>query len=110
MNNKARKLYQQRDNALCEHVWSGVEITDPYPRRFRNCQAMVFQATYRKQQALVLRSYNTDVAVIVFARDGAPMGFDLLRYVYGYTATSSQHIAKFFREYAVQDRRTWREV
>ena len=40
---------------------------------------------------LVLVSYCTPIAV--YARDGSL--YDCLRVVYGYTATSSQHISKF---------------
>ena len=40
---------------------------------------------------LVLVSYGTPIAVYV--RDGSL--YDCLRVVYGYTATSSQHISKF---------------
>lgn len=43
----------------------------------------------------VLRSYNTIIAIIT------PEGtcYDFLRYVYGYTATSAQHITKFMDDY-----------
>lgn len=40
---------------------------------------------------LVLVSYGTPIAV--YTRDGTL--YDCLRVVYGYTATSSQHISKF---------------
>ena len=40
---------------------------------------------------LVLVSYGTPIAV--YTRDGSL--YDCLRVVYGYTATSSQHISKF---------------
>lgn len=40
---------------------------------------------------LVLVSYGTPIAV--YTRDGSL--YDCLRVVYGYTATSSQHICKF---------------
>ena len=40
---------------------------------------------------LVLVSYGTPIAV--YTRDG--LLYDCLRVVYGYTATSSQHISKF---------------
>lgn len=42
---------------------------------------------------IALRSYNTIVAV--YEQNGYL--FDILRLVYGYTATSAQHIAKFAR-------------
>ena len=42
---------------------------------------------------LVLVSYSTPIAV--YTRDGSL--YDCLRVVYGYTATSSQHICKFIK-------------
>lgn len=42
----------------------------------------------------VLQSYNTIIALI----SGNVM-YDFLRYVYGYTATSAQHIVKFRSDY-----------
>ena len=76
-----------------------------YPRstkRFRNCQAHVVETP----AYFVLVSYNTPVAAIYKFRDyyyGCNnVGYDFLRYVYGYTATSAQHIAKFFRDYGAQ--------
>ena len=51
---------------------------------------------------LELISYNTSVAII----KGATC-YDFLRKVYGYTATSAQHIAKFMRKYGVSDKKTW---
>ena len=42
---------------------------------------------------LVLVSYGTPIAV--YTRDG--LLYDCLRVVYGYTATSSQHISKFIK-------------
>ena len=73
--------------------------------RLRNCSAEVFKdkdcGTY------YLKSYSTFVAMI------APTGevIDALRYVYGYTATSAQHIAKFMKDYGGTGKRyTWKEV
>ena len=38
--------------------------------------------------------------------------YDFSRYVYGYTATTSQHIAKFANDYGLSpsDKYTWKEV
>ena len=41
---------------------------------------------------LLLRSYNTIVAII---HKADMQLYDFSRYVYGYTATTAQHIAKF---------------
>lgn len=43
----------------------------------------------------VLRSYNTIISIIT--PDGTC--YDFLRKVYGYTATSAQHITKFMEDY-----------
>lgn len=53
--------------------------------RLRTCKATVYDSEYY----LVLQSYNTLVAII----DKEDMTlYDFSRYVYGYTATTSQHI------------------
>lgn len=73
--------------------------------RLRTCQATVYESYFY----LVLQSYNTVVAII----DKNDMAlYDFSRYVYGYTATTAQHIAKFANEYDVSpsDRYTWKEV
>jgi hypothetical protein len=38
--------------------------------------------------------------------------YDFSRYVYGYTSTTAQHIAKFARKYNIEaeNRYTWKEV
>lgn len=56
--------------------------------RLNNCQAW----TQDFECVTVLWSYNTAVAVYEKSTDTL---YDVLRAVYGYTATSAQHIAKF---------------
>lgn len=66
-------------------------------KRLRHCQAWVYTFVDENGHTyFVLRSYGTMVAAV------APTGdkYDWLRYVYGYTVTSAQHIAKFFQDYA----------
>lgn len=60
--------------------------------RLRSCQAYVADIG----NISVLRSYGTIIAVIDHTTDTL---YDFLRYVYGYTATSAQHIAKFNHDY-----------
>ena len=62
--------------------------------KLRSCQATVIITP----RYFLLRSYNTIVAVI---NRNTGVKADVLRYVYGYTATSAQHIAKFFIDYDV---------
>ena len=61
--------------------------------RLRPCQATV----YENERYVVLISYKTAVA---FIDKQDRRAFDVLRLVYGYTATSAQHIRKFFSDYA----------
>ena len=71
--------------------------------RLNYCNAYVLDtANY-----LVLRSYQTDIAIID-KRTGVM--YDFLRFVYGYTATSAQHIAKFERLYEPSARFTYYPV
>lgn len=60
--------------------------------QLRTCQAYV----YETPSFYVLRSYNTVVAIIEKSTDTC---YDFLRYVYGYTSTSAQHISKFDKDY-----------
>lgn len=61
-------------------------------KRLRNCTAWVFET----EDYYILKSYETYVAVILKSAD---VMYDALRIVYGYTATSAQHIAKFAHDY-----------
>ena len=70
-------------------------------KRLRYCNAWV----YTCKDYTILQSYNTIVAVIF---NNTKEGFDFLRYTYGYTATSAQHISKFFYDYYAQ--KTYRYV
>ena len=69
--------------------------------RLRSCSATVFDLvddTTGEVLYHVLRSYNTIVAFIDPTTDTL---YDVLRKVYGYTATSAQHIAKFSQDYGM---------
>ena len=80
----------------------------PSWERLRSCSAEVA----RIGNWYVLRSYRTVVAIIDTQTDTL---VDFLRYVYGYTATSAQHIAKFNQDYGMgkwgcTNRLTYRDV
>ena len=82
-------------------------------KRLRSCNARVAQVVDVEQGKVywVLVSYRTIVAVIDTATDSL---LDFLRWSYGYTATSAQHIAKFSHDYGAgkwgcEHRFTWRE-
>lgn len=87
-----KKEEKKRINDACVLAWDvcrGAIRNDGAPRveRLRSCNAHVeFYNDY-----IVLVSYSTIVAFI----DENGKLFDVLRLVYGYTATSAQHIAKF---------------
>ena len=68
-------------------------------RRLRSCSAEVAPVMDAETGELlyyVLRSYRTIVAAIDVRTDTL---YDFLRYVYGYTSTSAQHISKFSKDY-----------
>lgn len=73
--------------------------------RLCHCQAFVYETHFY----FILRSYNTVVAII--NKSNMEL-YDFSRYVYGYTATTAQHITKFANKYGVStsDRYTWKEV
>lgn len=67
-------------------------LYDLKEKPFRNCKASVGYAN----GYLYLRSYD---AVVAFIDPIKKVGYDILRTEYCYTATSAQHISKFFKEY-----------
>ena len=71
--------------------------------RLRTCKAYVLTTgNYH-----LLKSYSTIVAAI----DADGNLYDFLRYVYGYTSTSAQHIAKFRNGFSRNGKRyTYRPI
>lgn len=65
----------------------------PVFHRLRSCTAWVFET----ENYLLLKSYDTIIAAI---DKRSSFCVDVLRGVYGYTATSAHHIFKFFSDYA----------
>ena len=92
-----------------------VRCTYEPSRPLRSCSARVNYVTDSETGEVlyaVLTSYSTVIAIIDYATDTL---YDFLRYVYGYTSTSAQHIAKFSRDYGrgkwgCANRVTYREV
>lgn len=69
----------------------------------RTCNACVLASS----NYYLLQSYSTIVAAI----DADGNVYDFLRYVYGYTSTSAQHIAKFRNDYSRNGARyTYRHI
>ena len=98
---------QKRMNERTQLFWNCFESSHSKPikwKRLRTCQAIVFEF----DDCYILQSYHTIVAGI---RKDTGEEFDFLRMVYGYTATSAQHIAKFFADYGNDGtRNVWRYV
>lgn len=91
------KEKQKQVNALCagmaDFSTDLVRKNNTKWVRLFNCQAYVTVV----DEFAILKSYDTIVAAISCHGNEC---FDFLRYVYGYTATSTQHINKFFKTYA----------
>ena len=69
-----------------------LECSEYTINRLRTCSAEVLTTEHYH----FLKSYNT---IISFIDKNTDTCYDVLRYVYGYTATSAQHIAKFRHDY-----------
>lgn len=85
------------DNEHCEIVYNNLrEVINKrdFERvgQLRKCSAVVYETNL----FYYLMSYNTVVAVICKRTNNC---IDFLRLVYGYTATSAQHITKFCKDY-----------
>ena len=61
-------------------------------KKLRSCSAYVAET----KDFFILKSYNT---IVAFINKYTGQKFDFLRYVFGYTSTSAQHISKFFSDY-----------
>lgn len=88
---KEQKAYR---NEECLRVYNTAiaelikENNSHYGEQLRHCNAKIIKTT----NFIFLKSYNTIIAVYDKSNDFV---YDLLRYVYGYTHTSAQHIRKF---------------
>ena len=94
---KLEKISRKNAQNLELHIADTVR----YPSKFKSmqlyhCKAKIFQY----ENTVVLQSYDT---IVAFADLSSGTGYDLLRVVYGYTATSAQHISKFFGMFGITD-------
>ena len=111
--NEQRKINQQVLSAIEKFHASHYYLDNN--RKLRSCSASVADAIDCETGEVlyhVLTSYSTVIAIIDTQTDTL---YDFLRYVYGYTATSAQHISKFARDYGsgkwgCANRVTYREV
>ena len=97
---------QQNTNLVVKNELENVMYDFEHNARFcaklRTCNA----AVYESPTAYYLKSYNTMIAWI---DKESSILYDALRFVYGYTATSAQHIAKFATDYHCASRYTYRD-
>lgn len=97
--NEQREINQQVLSAIEKFNASHYYLDNN--RRLRSCSASVADAIDCATGEVlyhVLTSYNTVVAIIDTQTDTL---VDFLRYVYGYTSTSAQHISKFAHDYGL---------
>lgn len=97
-NEKVNTILNERDNMPYSKT-----VAHQTPTRLNTCQAW----TYENGDFAVLISYNTEIACIDM-RTG--ICYDYLRKVYGYTATSAQHIAKFMKKFGPTKKVTYRPI
>lgn len=105
-NTKARSQAQREENEIVMKAiedFNAKDHTLVECRRLRSCSAWV----YKYNDCTVLRSYNTLIAHIDYSTGNM---YDYLRYVYGFTHTSAQHLAKFRHDYCAQRVYTYRYV
>lgn len=108
-------INEQVLNALTMFNGANVSTRTDLWKQLRRCSAEVAPAIDNETGEVlyyVLRSYRTIVAAIDVRTDTL---YDFLRYVYGYTATSAQHISKFSKDYGMgkwgcANRLTYRDV
>ena len=103
-------INEQVLNALTEFNSDSVSLCTDHWRQLRKCSASVAPAVDKETGEVVyyvLCSYCTIVAIIDTRTNTL---YDFLRYVYGFTSTSAQHISKFCADYGCTNRLTYRDV
>lgn len=93
--NAIQKSEQKKINKKVLEIISRIENDGEMRKvsRLRTCTAWV----YETENFYLLLSYNTIIAAI---EKSTKTLHDFLRYVYGYTPTSAQHISKFRNDYS----------
>ena len=103
MNKELQKIENDIVLQEIEKINADLKNGVQYVSRLRTCNACVLASG----NYYLLKSYNTIIAAI----DSDGNVYDFLRYVHGYSATSAQHIAKFWNEYAYNGKRyTYRPI
>lgn len=111
-----KKEMQRKENEIVVNWYEwfcdyAAENTPTTTERLRHCQAKILRYDiYDRYNVFALKSYETIVAAYVHYGD-CTIFIDFLRYVYGYTATSAQHISKFFNLFPAPDyKHTYRNL
>ena len=94
-NERVIKEWKEAEESLYHVPWFERQY-----KPLRSCSASVYDGN----GYYFLKSYNTIVAII---EKSTGICFDMLRYVFGYTATSAQHIAKFCEDYSAREKLTY---
>lgn len=93
MRKEEQKIINERIIDEWEKATIELRETEDYSiNKLRSCSAFVITTEHYH----FLKSYNT---IIAFIDKNTDTCYDVLRLVYGYTATSAQHIAKFRHDY-----------
>lgn len=104
-----KKDMQKLENQLVENAWEKAKkVWYNAPKRLEEFERLNYcQAkTYQTSGYSFLISYNT---IVAFVDDSGNL-YDVLRLVYGYTATSTMHITRFKNKFRNVSEHTWREV
>lgn len=106
-----KKVLQQNINTVClrefnkafDEAIDDAKAVRATKKRLRTCTAWV----YETENYFLLKSYSSYIACI---DKQSLVLYDVLRYEYGYTSTSAQHISKMCNDYNVTNRLTYRKV
>lgn len=106
MTAKERRQMQSVDNNLVEQFYSNLDVPSEDitgSKQLYKCQARMYFTDY----VVLLKSYNTFVAAFDINENTV---YDFSRYVYGYTATTAQHVRKFAQYLKALQTITYKEV
>ena len=104
-----KELQLQENEIALEHYTKFKAVLDEelrHPYTVKRLRTMSAEILYTENY-YILRSYNT---LIAFMPINTGRVIDVLRLVYGYTATSAKHISAFCNQLHATSRYTWKEV
>lgn len=88
---------------FCTYVDKCLPVQEKDKKRLRTCSAWTTEIGHYT----VLVSYQT---IVAFIDNSTHEMYDILRYIYGYTATSAQHISKFAHDFDHVVRYTYKAI